>query len=75
MKAVVVDVERIPDPGKLRQIAAHISQLRDVILPTWVGALGVDPRAEHAVEALRNEEMQIDLCTWADYIEEVSRGL
>jgi len=69
-----VDIDRLPDPLKLRQIAIHISQLRDVILPTWVSALHIDSRAEEAVAALRDEGMQTDLFQWAMYIEELRRG-
>lgn len=75
MKLAVVDADRLPEAHLLREIAHHINELRAVILPNWVAALHCDPRAEHAVAALRDDSMQTDLLSWASYIEEINRGL
>lgn len=63
-----------PHPDSLREIADHIDTLRRVILPTWLAATD-DPHADEVVEALRDQAMQNDLRSWADYIEGLIHGV
>lgn len=62
---------RLPDPGKLREIARHIDTLRRAILPTWQEASD-DPNAPEVVRMLLDRGMQDDLRAWASYLEETN---
>jgi hypothetical protein len=79
-----MDLERLPDPEKLREIAFHIEKLRNVILPVWQTAAqdetsaGVNHGRHHVSKGSQSLALhrtaRFRLRSRAEYLEEV-RGL
>jgi hypothetical protein len=72
-----MDLERLPDPEKLREIAFHIEKLRNVILPVWQTAAQDETSAgvNHGSQSLAlHRTARFRLRSRAEYLEEV-RGL
>jgi hypothetical protein len=68
---VTVPDPRLPEPGKLREIAGHIDTLRRAMLPTWQAKTD-DTDAPEVVRMLLDRQMQDDLRAWASYLEETN---